>query len=446
MNFSFLRLCSSRGLSSLLRAALKWAVPCKCAPASPTEFPETGAPPFSSAPPSPPQQPRTVLYLTHRFFPEGCGGTETFLRRLALSQQALGSRVLVVTLSLGFLWEYPEEIGGMPARRFSWEGIDVLAIRCRRPPSGLYYERIDEDDRVQADFARRCLALFSPDLVHAVYPQPFAAFLRVCRELSVPYLVTATDFCLLCPRGTLVCGEARPCPGPAGGTRCPPGGAARFSQAERLVRGAARVTVPSVFSKERFSLAFPGLCPAVIPHGTEAVFRRSPRVAVRRFAFFGALNPAKGVLTLFRAFHALRVPGVSLCVCGGGPLRPFLALLCLRDRRIRLAGPAARRDLPALYAQSDCVVIPSLTAESFSLVLSEAAACGCMVIVSDLGALPERARALGGSRSFRAGDAEALSRAMAEAVRAPSFPGGTPPSAAEEESAYEELYRQVEQQ
>ena len=100
---------------------------------------------------------------------------------------------------------------------------------------------------------------------------------------------------------------------------------------------------------------------------------------MRRFAFFGALNPAKGVLTLFRAFHALRVPGVSLCVCGGGPLRPFLALLCLRDRRIRLAGPAARRDLPALYAQSDCVVIPSLTAESFSLVLSEAAACGCMM-------------------------------------------------------------------
>jgi len=51
--------------------------------------------------------------------------------------------------------------------------------------------------------------------------------------------------------------------------------------------------------------------------------------------------------------------------------------------------------LPSYYQMADVVVIPSLYRENFSRVVVEAASCGCVVITSNLGALPEAVKDFG---------------------------------------------------
>jgi glycosyltransferase involved in cell wall biosynthesis len=53
------------------------------------------------------------------------------------------------------------------------------------------------------------------------------------------------------------------------------------------------------------------------------------------------------------------------------------------------------KDLPKYYQMADIVVIPSLYPEGFSRVVAEAASCGCAVITSDRGSLPEMVREFG---------------------------------------------------
>lgn len=447
MNYQLLRHCCSRGARSVFHGTLKMLGRRRshaCLPylsdASPSEHPTFLYPKPVSSPTSGPHR---ILYLTHCFYPESGGGTEAFLARLAAAQLALGNQVLVVTLSAGFAWEYSEKIGGLLTRRYSWNGIDVMAVRYQHPPAGLYYERIDDAESVQQQFAQWCLTQFHPDLVHAVYPQPFAAFLRVCRECSVLYLITATDFCTLCPRGTLTEPDHRLCRGSLRGSRCMNGGEPRFQQAERMLRGAAFVTVPSTFSAERFATELPGLQSAVIPHGIENSFCYRHRTVVRHFAFFGALTWSKGVVQLVRAFHKLDCEA-TLDIFGDGPLRFFLKQYSLLDRRIHIRGRVSRGELPSCYDRADCVVIPSQTAESYSLVFSEAVASGCMVIVSDLGILPRRVQESGGS-VFRAGDLNALHHAMVRAIHVPAFPPKSPAVANAELETYEALYCKVVQ-
>jgi len=54
------------------------------------------------------------------------------------------------------------------------------------------------------------------------------------------------------------------------------------------------------------------------------------------------------------------------------------------------------KDLPAYYKRADVCVVPSLYPESFSRVVVEAASCGCIVVSSDYGSLPEMVKPFGG--------------------------------------------------
>ena len=52
-------------------------------------------------------------------------------------------------------------------------------------------------------------------------------------------------------------------------------------------------------------------------------------------------------------------------------------------------------DLPKYYQMADVVVIPSIYYESYSRIVVEAALCGCVVITSNMGSLPEQVKNFG---------------------------------------------------
>lgn len=53
------------------------------------------------------------------------------------------------------------------------------------------------------------------------------------------------------------------------------------------------------------------------------------------------------------------------------------------------------QDLPQFYKMADVCVVPSLYSEGFSRVVIEAASCGCILVVSNKGALPELVKDFG---------------------------------------------------
>jgi glycosyltransferase involved in cell wall biosynthesis len=97
--------------------------------------------------------------------------------------------------------------------------------------------------------------------------------------------------------------------------------------------------------------------------------------------FVGRLEREKGVEVLVEAWRLAGLGGdATLAFAGEGPIRPD-------GPGIRLLGPVARADLPALYAGADALVLPSIRTATFlepwGLVVNEAMHQGTPVIASD---------------------------------------------------------------
>jgi glycosyltransferase involved in cell wall biosynthesis len=196
------------------------------------------------------------------------------------------------------------------------------------------------------------------------------------------------------------------------------------------VRRAAAVIVPSAFAARDAAthLGLPQERISIVPWGVDRrVFRRVER---RLFAFpyvlyVGTEQPRKNLPALLGAFaevarerRELRLVKVGAPGGAGAEHRRVTERavdeLGLRDRVV-FTGRIGAEDLAAAYSGAACLVLPSLH-EGFGLPPLEAMACGCPVVVSNAGSLPEVV-----------GDAglvvEPEPRAVAGAVRAALEPG-----------------------
>lgn len=158
----------------------------------------------------------------------------------------------------------------------------------------------------------------------------------------------------------------------------------------------------------------------VIPNACDTRLFQSgdhpPRM--RDIVFVGRLVSDKGVDVLLRALAVLRSRGLSpnTTILGTGaeeaPLRHLAGALGLEHVRFLGAQPAdaVAREL----RQHRIAVVPSRWQEPFGVVVLEALACGCDVITSDAGGLPDALGACG--ITFPNGDAAALASAIAQAL------------------------------
>ncbi len=136
---------------------------------------------------------------------------------------------------------------------------------------------------------------------------------------------------------------------------------------------------------------------------TASTLRDSWGVGARPVALFvGRMEPRKGIDTLVPAFAEVvrRMPDATLVVAGpdtvGGEgrtsqqqwMRETWAAAGVGANRVRLLGPVAPVDLPALYSAADVMVAPS-PYEAFGLVYLEAMACGTTAIGCAAGGVPE---------------------------------------------------------
>jgi glycosyltransferase involved in cell wall biosynthesis len=140
-----------------------------------------------------------------------------------------------------------------------------------------------------------------------------------------------------------------------------------------------------------------------------------------RFAFFGAIAPHKGVLTLLDAAARLSATKTDVTVALQGGLghaddawrRRFFEALDRAWPVASYAGPYPRDEVVGLMRQADWIVVPSLWWEAAPLVVAEAFHAGRPVICSGAGALAEMVRDGIDGLHTPPGDAGALATMLA---------------------------------
>ena len=120
------------------------------------------------------------------------------------------------------------------------------------------------------------------------------------------------------------------------------------------------------------------------------------------FLFVGRLEAIKGLQTLITLWP--RVKGVELLVVGTGNYEAELRSQAAANPAIKFLGALPQQELGSLYYHALASIIPSLTYETFGMVIIESFARKTPVIVRDLGALPENVHDSGGGFVYRTDD------------------------------------------
>jgi glycosyltransferase involved in cell wall biosynthesis len=128
--------------------------------------------------------------------------------------------------------------------------------------------------------------------------------------------------------------------------------------------------------------------------------------------FCAKLQSWKGPQELLLAFAEAKLANALLIIAGDGPLRSQLsaeAQALKIAERVRFLGFVNQSQLPAIYASSDVMVLPS-NYEPFGVVVNEAMCCGCPVIASDrVGAARDLIAPINQDFIYPSGDVGALS-------------------------------------
>jgi glycosyltransferase involved in cell wall biosynthesis len=316
------------------------------------------------------------------------------------------------------------EEAGAEVRRFeraSAEAGETLAKRIAIGV-GMTYRRSS------AKSIRELLRDWSPDVVHVhnLLPLLTPSILREAKRHGAAVVLTAHNYRLFCPAGTLwrrgqiheacVEGSSLRCglmnPRGSWAESAAYGVAIELHRRLRLVeRWVDAYVTPSAFLGRLLVRAgFPAERVHLIPHGVRVSSR--PR-GTREFALYaGRLTQEKGVRTLIRASR--RAPGVPLTIAGDGPLASEVRAAA--NGAITYAGFLPADALRELRARAAFAVVPSEWHDVLSYAAVESIAEGTPVVTTDLGGLPEVAGD-GAGVVVRAGDAEALASAMRDMWR-----------------------------
>lgn len=205
------------------------------------------------------------------------------------------------------------------------------------------------------------------------------------------------------------------------GSYCrPPSG---FDGSLRLKRAVAQ-RLTGVAISEFIAESFAGK-PVVIPNPYDArVFRRTAPGNARtgELLFVGRLVAEKGLDILLDALSRLRSRALrpSLTIVGAGPtledMKKLATDLGLNDQ-VNFVGPQRGEALAKTYNAHRVLMVPSRYEEPFGVVALEGIACGCVVVASRGGGLPEAVGPCG--LTFPNGDAAALADMLEGLLRVP---------------------------
>ena len=228
-------------------------------------------------------------------------------------------------------------------------------------------------------------------------------------------LYTTHEHWLICPMHVLWKFSGRACDGPQC-LRCTLTGGRppqiwRYSGLlESVSRHVDRFLSPSRFTaamhRERGFTQPVGHLPYFIERTDDDWRHPAPRPQDRPyFLFVGRLETIKGLQTVIPLWpRVVEDADADLLIAGTGTMEAELRRLAGNNPRIRFLGAQSQAALAALYVHAVACIVPSLTYETFGIVMLEAFARKTPVIARRLGALPEVVEESGGGLTFATDD------------------------------------------
>lgn len=320
-----------------------------------------------------------------------------------------------------------------------------------------------------ADHFERFLVDLRPDVVNFHHLMGFGAqaIHSVRRALGdVPIIFTLHEYLPICANhGQMIkartgalcsrsspadCGVCFPEIGPANMKRREFYLKSAFEQVDAFVS-------PSRFLLERYAAwGLPEKKLVMIENGldggapTPARALSGPNDRRNRFAYFGQLNPFKGIKVLMSA--VTRIPADvwgndSILYIYGGNLenqpedfqREMKELFRQVGRRVRFMGSYKSEDLARIMRNVDWTIVPSTWWENSPVVIQEAFFHSRPIIASDIGGMAEKVLDGVDGLHFHVSSAESLAEKMTLAIRSPGLWDRlrariTPPCSADESS------------
>ena len=162
---------------------------------------------------------------------------------------------------------------------------------------------------------------------------------------------------------------------------------------------------------------------AAAPAGARLRAQLGVAPATRLVLFAGKLVDFKRPMDVIAAVARMGEAGelADVMVAGAGPLDDAIkARASELGVRLHLLGFCNQSRMPAVYAAANLLVLPSDGRETWGLVVNEALACGCSILVSDeVGCAPDMVAVLGEGACFRCGDIADLAAHMEAALARP---------------------------
>lgn len=415
------------------------------------------------------QPPLRILIVSHGHPCLSIGGGENAAYNLF---QELGNRPDCKSLFLARHFADPPHVG-THFENYSADGREILFY-----PGQLDHFLFSQlNSRVVLQEFRALLENFKPDIVHFHhYVHLGLEFFREIRRYSarVSIVLTLHEYLAMChhngqmvtTRNHSLCEDAFP----ARCSRCfPEISGADFKLRELFIKSFFRLVdcfvAPSHFLIERYThWGLPKEKTTFIENGqaqTDSLPPRPLRPGEQRsrLAYFGQINPYKGITVLLKALALLpdRVRhDISLSIHGVNlesqetAFREHVAEALKRtEGAARYYGPYTQAELPRLMADTDWVVVPSTWWENSPLVIQEAFKYGRPVICSDRGGMAEKVQPYESGLHFRLGDAPDLADRLIEAITTPGLweqlrkgiP--TPPAISATCNAHLSIYREL---
>ncbi len=379
-----------------------------------------------------------VLHVIHGYYPESTGGAEAYVRDLLAEQRRQGLEAALLTGSM-------KPWAACGVEELELEGTRALRVHRDDYHFDLHAKAYHPGiERIARDLLER----ERPDLVHVhQWLRLTSNLIEIAEDVGIPAVVTLHDVYTSCPRAFRVRADDEACfreLAVESCLRCVPryGHETEAEVTEGIVLhraqfqselSAARVAITAAAATADLIAATTGFPRDKLTVLSLGYRRRFPGGAPKpsplptagepfRFGYWGNLTRRKGVHVLLQAFarvvpHAPRAVELHLL---GGADTPDL------ERELR----ALAQGLPVFfhgrydYAQLAAAglhmaAFPILGFETFGFVFDEAVELGIPCIVTDLGAMPQRAGAAALAVPPR--DPDALALAMARVLGRPEL-------------------------
>jgi glycosyltransferase involved in cell wall biosynthesis len=417
-----------------------------------------------------------ILLTAHQFFPEFTAGTEVLTRSVMRELIERGHEVRVMT-------GYPGDSDVPDHERtdeYLLEGVRIHRFHHAYVPMGGQTSKIDIgfDNRLAANYFRRIIDSFCPDLIHFFHLNRLGTgLISQAVDAGIPAHFTPTDFWTICPTAQLLYSDGRVCSGPTEGSgNCVVHfmgntvGGYPGKLASRLPAGAGAVLVrmasTGLFSScghaqevralsrrldinvERLnqldSIVAPnqmiaqlmlryGINPDlvhVVSYGVEIAewdihIRRTVPKLPLRIGFIGTLAAHKGCHVLIEAFNLLPKKMAALKIFGSeGDFPDYSATLqelAQGNDAIEFCGTFPSGKIGDVLGDLDLIVVPSVWNENTPLVIASAQAWRCPIVASDVPGIASVVRDEVDGILFEAGNVEGLAGELERLVADPSI-------------------------